>query len=248
MKFLERALEKKHLFRNSLLFSLLFHLGLFGFFHIRHLFNFSSDNPIEIDLTQPFRIGGNPLLKPGGGTTEKEVKNPGIPAPMESEVSDKKTPPRDWVLPGPDTKILEKPVPDSAPLENRSPLGIEGQDGEGITGKGPGLTGGEGEGGGIKLDRYPNLINKREILRLLKKNYPPAEREAGITSRVIVDLHLDAQGNVTGVDVAGSGGKNFDSAAQIVAPKMRFQPALINAAPVAVKIRQSIIFKLEDEE
>ena len=82
----------------------------------------------------------------------------------------------------------------------------------------------------------------------MRKTSPPDEREAGITSRVIVDLHLDDKGNVTGVDVVGSGGVHFDSSAKIVAPRMRFLPALINNAPVAVKIRQSIIFKLEDEE
>lgn len=248
MKILEKALEKKHLFRNSLLFSLLFHLGLLGFFHLRHLINFQQNNSIEVDLTKPFRIGGNPLLKPGGGTTLKEVRNPGPPAPMEAEPSEKKTPPKDWVLPGPQTKILEKPVPESAPEANRSPHGVEGGQGEGYTGTGGGFGGGDGEGGGIKLDRYPSLKNKSEILRLLKKNYPPDEREAGITSRVIVDLHLDEKGNVTGVDVVGSGGAHFDAAARIVAPRMRFLSALINNAPVAVKIRQSIIFKLEDEE
>ena len=247
MRFLDKALEKKHLFRNSVLFSVLFHLGLLGSFQLRHLLDLRPNNAIEIDLTKPFRIGGNPLLKPGGGTTLKELVNPGPPAPMEAEPSEKKEKPKDWVLPGPATRVLEKPAPETAPEENRSPHGVEGGQGEGYTGTGGGFGGGEGEGGGVKLDRYPNLINKREILKLLKKNYPPAEREAGITSRVIVDLHLDASGNVTGVDVVGSGGKNFDFAAQKVAPRMRFQPALINAAPVAVKIRQSIIFKLEDE-
>lgn len=238
---------KVHLFRNSILFSLLFHLGLLGLFQIRHLLDIKPNNAIEIDLTKPFRIGGNPLLKPGGGTTLKEVQNPGPPAPMEAEPSEKKTPHKDWVLPGPQTKILEKLAPETAPEENRSPHGVEGGQGEGYTGTGGGFGGGEGEGGGIRLDRYPNLKNKQEVLRLLKKNYPPDEREAGITSRVIVDLHLDVQGNVTGVDVVGSGGVHFDAAAKIVAPRMRFLPALINSAPVAVKIRQSIIFKLEDE-
>ena len=248
MKFLDKAFRNEHLFRDSFLASLLLHLGLLGFFQLRHLFTFETDHSMEIDLTQPFRIGGNPLLKPGGGTTVNEVRNPGPPAPMDAEPSDKKAPPKDWVIPTPQTKIIEKPAPETVPEENRSPHGIEGGQGEGFTGTGGGFGGGEGEGGGIKIDRYPVLLNKREILRLLKKNYPPAEREAGITSRVIVDLHLDTLGNVTGLDVVGSGGVNFDSAAKVVAPKMRFKPALVNAGPAAVKIRQSIIFKLEEEE
>ena len=249
MKILEKALCEKDLFRNSVLFSLLFHLGLFGIFQLKNLMTGLDNNTIEIDLTKPFRIGGNPLLKPGGGTTVKPVLNPGPPAPLEEPVAEKNTPPKDWVLPTPETKVIEKPVPDASPSEARSPNGIDGGNGDGYTGTGNGFGGGDGEGGGIKLDRFPKLINKKEILRLLRKNYPPAEREAGINSRVIVDLHLDAQGMVTGVDIAGSGGEHFDVAAKLVAPKMRFQPALINAVPIAVKIRQSILFKLaEDEE
>ncbi len=201
---------------------------------------------MEIDLTQPFRIGGNPLLKPGGGTTLQEVKNPAPPAPMEEPTAPKAEKPKDWVLPSADTKILEKPGPE-ATSETRSPNGIEGGTGDGYTGTGGGFGGGDGEGGGIKLDKFPKLLNKREVLRLLKKNYPPAEREAGIQSRVIVDLHLDPQGRVLGVDVIGSGGQNFDSVAKVVADKMRFEPAVVNSAPVAVKIRQSIVFKLEEE-
>ncbi len=249
MKLLERALRKEDLFRNSVLFSLLFHLGLFGFIHLKNLIHFEDASPLEIDLTKPFRIGGNPLLKPGGGTTLKAVKDPAPPAPLDEPVVEKKTPPKDWVLPGPETKVIEKPVPEGAPAENRSVHGIEGGDGEGYTGTGGGFGGGDGEGGGIKLDRIPMLLNKKEILKLLKRNYPPAERESGINSQVGVFLHLDAQGNVLSVDLARSGGANFDAVAKMIAMKMRFRPAMANGGPVAVKIRQAIVFRLgEDDE
>ena len=159
MRALHKALCQEKLFKNSLLFSILFHLGVFGIFQIRHLFSGpENNNQIEIDLTKPFRIGGNPLLKPGGGTTIKEVKNPGPPAPLEEPVAEKKTPPKDWVIPGPETKVIEKPAPEVSPSETRSLQGIEGGNGEGFAGTGSGFGGGDGEGGGIKLDRFPKLV------------------------------------------------------------------------------------------
>ena len=247
-KLWEDASRRENLFRNSVLFSLLFHFGFFGFLHFRNLFPSAGSERIEIDLTKPFRIGGNPLLKPGGGTTLKEVKDPSPPAPMEETLTEKKMPPKDWVIPGPNTKVIEKPQPEGVPAENRSPHGIEGGTGEGYTGTGGGLGGGDGEGGGLKLDRYPKLKNLKEIRKLMLRNYPSAEREAGIQSRVYMNVHIDDKGNVVGMDIVGSGGVNFDAAAKVIAPRMRFEPAVVEGAPKGVKIRQSLVFTLADEE
>jgi TonB family protein len=242
-------IKQESLFRTSVFASLLFHVALFGGFYFRNLFWAGSGNSaIEIDLTKPFRIGGNPLLMPGGGNTLKEIKKQGPQGLLEEPVAEKKSPPKDWVLPGSQTRILEKPVPAAAPSENKSANGIEGGTLEGYQGTGDGFGGGEGEGGGIPLSRFPKLLNRREILRLLRRNYPSIEREAGRNGEVIVDLHLDAGGQVTGVEVVGSAGSAFDGVAQSVARKMKFSPAMMQSGPVAVKIRQAIVFKLEEEE
>jgi TonB family protein len=239
--------SERYLFRNAVLASILFHLLLvLGLFVKKALDHGPSISRLEIDLTKPFRIGGNPLLKPGGGTSLTPIKVPGIPAKAESSpVTQPPAKPKDWILPGPDTKQLEKPGPEAAPVVT-SPYGIPEGTGEGYQGTGGGFGGGEGQGGGIPIEKFPQLLNRSEILKLLRKLYPAAEREAGIESVVVVDLHLDAQGSVVQADLVGSGGQDFDEVAQTVAKKMRFSPAKVKGGPIPVKIRQSITFRLED--
>lgn len=198
---------------------------------------------MEIDLTKPFRIGGNPLLKPGGGTSLK-VEKIGLPSQAD-KISETKTPPKEWVLPGPETKVIEKPVESSAP-QSVSPQGIGEGTGDGFPGTGGGWGGGEGEGGGIPLTRIPKLLNRSEILRLLRRYYPETERQSGIEGTVVVDLHLGTDGSVNGVEVSGSAGNAFDEVALMVSKKMKFSPAMVETRVVAVKIRQSIVFKLDE--
>lgn len=235
------------LFERAVLISIFFHLSLMGSFYLRKILSGTvSPSTIEIDLTKPFRIGGNPLLKPGGGTLLKEPDRPGIPAFSETPAQ---TPvkPKEWILPSEQTKELEKPVPQSGTVQSNVPGGeIEGS-GEGYKGTGGGFGGGDGEGGGIPLSRFPKLLNRKEILRMLRRLYPEIERQSGREGDVIVDLHLTIDGQVSSVEIAGSSGESFDHVAQIVAKKMRFSPAMVQDSPVAVKIRQSISFKLEDE-
>ena len=241
--------DPESLFRVSILSSLLFHLIFFGGLYLRDLFHSARENSsIEIDLTKPFRIGGNPLLKAGGGNTLKEVRKSGAQGLLEEPSAEKKAPPKDWLMPGPRTKVLEKPLAEAVPSENQSPRGVEGGAGEGYKGTGGGAGGGDGEGGGIPITRFPKLLNRKEILKLLRKNYPPVEMEACRNGSVFVDLHLDAEGRVTGVDVVGSAGSAFDGVAQMVAKKMKFSPAMVQENPVAVKIRQSVVFKLGEDE
>jgi len=237
------------LFRNALIASVVFHLVLWGGFSLKHFLDERSTVPtIEIDLTKPFRIGGNPLLKPGGGTTSKSVKKPGPPGLLEKPEEQKKPePPKDWVLPSPNTKVLEKPVLETPQATTKIPGGDADGTGDGWQGTGGGWGGGEGQGGGIPLTRFPQLLNKKEVLKLLRRNYPEAERQAGVEGVVVVDLHLDADGKVTAVDIVDSAGVSFDKVADKVAQKMRFTPALLKTKPVAVKIRQSIAFQLEGE-
>lgn len=241
-------IDRENLFRTSVLFSVLFHVALLGLFSIRGLFrNPFSITTIEIDLTKPFRIGGNPLLKPGGGTTEREPEVLGPPAlPQDDPVPETRKPPKDWILPGPHTRKVERPAPPT-PSKVTSPKGIEEGTGGGYQGTGGGFGGGDGEGGGIPISQFPRLLNRRQILRLLRKNYPPIEWQAGQEGRVIVDLHLDDRGQVTGVEVVGSAGRAFDRVAETVAMKMRFTPARVRSKAVAVKIRQAIVFRIKED-
>ena len=238
-------MNQNQLFRNSVLISFLLHLAIFIGFSLKNNFNFSSRTVMEIDLTKPFRIGGDPSLKPGGGTLKEAPKKEGVPLKTENQTKTTPTQPKDWVLPGPNTKELEKPQLSGGPIQN-APGGIPEGTGDGYQGTGGGVGGGDGQGGGIPLEKFPKLLNRGQILRLLRKNYPPAERDAGNQGVVVVDLHLDINGNVTGVDLIDSAGLDFDQVAQRVAQKMKFSPAIMSSRAIAVKIRQSITFELED--
>lgn len=103
---------------------------------------------------------------------------------------------------------------------------------------------GEG-GGGVALARSPHLLNLAELRRILERYYPEQERRQGREGMVVLDLHIDAAGAVTGVDVVRSAGRLFDEAARQVALSLRFAPAYAEGKPVAVKVRQSVVFKIE---
>lgn len=243
---------EKLFFRNAVLWSLAAHCFFWLALYVQSVYApFEGPPAIEIDLTKPFRIGGNPLLKPGGGTAlnipkEKEgppaLKEENEPEPPK-QIEEVK--PREWVLPGPDTQETVKPQAEPKPAGS-SELGMPGGSGEGWSGSGGGFGGGDGQGGGVPLTRLPKLLNVREISRLLRKYYPEIERAAGREGVVIVDLHIGVDGRVSSVDIADTAGQYFDEAATKLCKKMLFSPAMAQTAPVAVKLRQSIGFKLED--
>ena len=64
---------------------------------------------------------------------------------------------------------------------------------------------------------------------------------------MVLDLHVDTNGHVRSMDVIKSGGQDFDIAAQKAAALLRFTPAFMGSQRVAVKMRQAIQFKLENE-
>jgi TonB family protein len=202
----------------------------------------------EIDLTATSFLGGTGPAKLGapkalvpkakGIALPSETKTP-LPAQVEQK-------PKDWVAPGPDTKTLEKP-----PEEAATPGGA--MDGTGTAAK----TGGSGQGsdfgvpggtgdGGADLVALPRLLNGDEVRASLRRFYPESERRAGREGKVLVHLHINSQGQVDPVDVVASAGPAFDSAARAVARLMRFSPALGRSGPVAVKLPQSIVFRLQD--
>lgn len=237
--------SEEDLFKKSLVFSILFHLSFWAGGLLLKKISFDSlDSTIEIDLTKPFRIGGNPLLKPGGGTTLETPKRPG-PPPKGETTTQEVTKPKEWILPGPHTKELEKPKQELPP-KGAHPEGIEGGWGEGYQGTGGPYGGGDGEGGGVPLTRIPSLLNGSEIKRLLRRNYPRDAQESGQEGIVIVDLHINVRGEVTSAEIVGSAGVDFDRVALDAAKKMKFSPAMIGTRAVAVKIRQGIEFKIEE--
>jgi len=234
--------------RRSLSWSAAIHAVLLGLAVILPRLSFDSPPPFEVEITSPFlgdgpaRLGAPKPLVPGA-PAKVNVTSETPPKPVEKAPA----PAKDWVLPGPSTKIIEAPAPPAA-----TPGGAVGGTGTaakvGGSGEGSdeGVPGGTGHGG-TPLLAMPRLLNRDEVLRNLRRFYPETERRAGREADVIVTIHIAVDGAVGAVDVVHSGGKSFDEAAQKVGRLMRFSPAIgLNGKPVPVRLPQPIQFRLTD--
>jgi protein TonB len=209
-------------------------------------------SPVEVDLsmfeagrlgTGAAKLGAPKMLVP-------QAK--GLPKPAEDNIPLKPSPApapplKDWVLPGPDTKKVEKP-PEPAATPGGAPggTGTAAKTGGSGVGSDYGVPNGTGDGG-APLSKWPVLLNKNELLAIMRRFYPEKERRAGHEGKVIVYLHIGADGLVNPVDIKESGGNAFDAAAREVGKRMRFSPALgLKGEPVAVRLPQAILFQLED--
>jgi TonB family protein len=199
-------------------------------FKWKNLLGFGGSNTtMEVDLTRPFRLTDNPALAKralisGTGAPVVTAPKPAAVAPVE--------PPKDWVLPGPSTQVLEQP----AANEDAGPAGLGG------LGDGTGF----GEVDWVYLTELPRILNKEDLLRDIKRFYPESERLAGREGDVGLVVHIDPDGRVRSVDVAEGAGPLFNEAAQKVIAVARFSPAKAGSRQVAVKIRQTISFRLEE--
>jgi TonB family protein len=215
-------------FETALLLSLLVHVGLWQAFTLKNLWRSKEPSSIEIDLTRPFRLTQDPRLArraehPGTGAPVVAKPSPAPLAAPPAEV------PKDWVLPGPKTQVLEKP-----------------SDGEagGLGGRGDGT--GWGEVDWVYLTEIPRLMNREEMARILRRYYPERERQAGNEGDVGLIVHITAEGTVRAVEVSDSAGPDFDEAARKVMAMARFSPAKAGKEKVAVKVRLPISFRLEN--
>ena len=235
-------------FKRSLSWSAAIHAVLLGLAVILPRLNFDSPPPFEIEITSPFlgdgpaRLGAPKRLVPGvPAKVNVAVEAPAKPVEKPPE------PPKDWVLPGPSTKVLEAPAPPAATpggaIDGTGTAAKVGGSGEGSD---EGVPGGTGHGG-TPLLAMPQLLNRDEVLRNLRRFYPETERRAGREADVVVVIHIGLSGAVGSVDVASSAGQSFDTAAQKVGRLMRFSPAVgLNGKPVAVRLPQPIQFRLTD--
>lgn len=140
-------------------------------------------------------------------------------------------PPKEWRLPAKQSPVERVPaVPEPAVTEHEH--GAEE------------AAGGSGAGHERAL-RPPVLLNHGELHRLLQRLYPETERELGREGLVVLELSIDAQGNVAEVKVSRSAGSAFDRAARRIASQLRYAPAEEGGRPVAVSLRQAVVFKLE---
>jgi TonB family protein len=229
--------------------SLLLHGGIWLFFswsRYVHLTDQATD-PFEIDLSRPFRLTDDPSLArraehPGAGAPIVQNPTPmagkGKVGGAEDAAPGSQGPAKEWVLPTPETKKVEPPS------EGQAAGRPDGKgEGAGLGGLGDGT--GDGEVDWVYLTELPRLLNREQLLKDVRRFYPEVERRAGHEGRVSLDVHISAQGRVTSVSVVDTAGGLFDEAARKVLSQAKFSPAKVKERSVAVKIRQSIDFRLE---
>lgn len=234
-------------FKKCLLASFALHAG---FLLLRGVsFRSAPVDAREIDLTfgefygfGAAKLGAPKKLAPQATLPPAPAATPVAPKPQAEA-------PKQWTLPGPETKTV-------APPKEEAPPATQGGAANG-TGTSP-LTGGEGRGFDYGVPNgtltpgapanivRPKLLNRDEVLANLRKYYPERERFANHEGEVIVDIHLTADGGINGVDIVQSAGRLFDEAAIKVAHLMKFEPARTPQGPAAAKVRQKMKFSLED--
>lgn len=158
------------------------------------------------------------------------------PAPAPAKTGRRST---DWKLPS-DASVPAVPSP--APPAEADPGDADAPSEGPATGVG-GPGGGGGTGRGTVLP--PVLLNHGELHRLLQRLYPESERELGREGMVVLSLNVGVDGRVTGAEVVRSAGAAFDAAALRLSEKLRYAPAEDAGRPIAVRMRQSVLFKLE---
>lgn len=221
----------------------------------------SKPEPIDVDIRTPFRprdpkdtrLPGSIPKAPAPATftpapiplplPPEQIKPAQAPKQAEGEGKETGEKAKEWVLPGPQTKVLEAPTLESAPAAARpafvSPNGTGpgGQNGRGGDGGGPGT-------GSAWVNRPARLINREEVLASTKRFYPELERRAGREGEVIMELDIGEDGIVRGAQVVRSSGELFDEAAQKVGRLMRFEPELKASIPVRSLKKHRIRFRL----
>ena len=93
----------------------------------------------------------------------------------------------------------------------------------------------------------PELIPP-ELTNFVHADYPPQARAEGVQAAVKLAIQVDEAGKVAAVEVLEPAGHGFDEAAVAAAEQFEFSPARYGEEAVAVKIRFTYRFVLEEEE
>lgn len=87
-----------------------------------------------------------------------------------------------------------------------------------------------------EVQTRPWVTNLPELRAALERSYPPELRDAGLSGRVVVQMVVRADGTPDEFVVAESSHPGFDSATVASVAVLRFAPATVRGAPVAVRV------------
>ncbi len=97
------------------------------------------------------------------------------------------------------------------------------------------------------VESLPEMENRSEVDRLLRRQYPAVLLDAGVTGKVVLEMVVRADGSVEpgSVRVVSATHERFVEASVRVAEKMRFRPARIGDEAVAVRVTLPIDWSLD---
>ena len=91
----------------------------------------------------------------------------------------------------------------------------------------------------------PSILNRRDVVRAMEREYPPLLRDAGIGGTVRVYFFIDEEGRVQDRQIdQSSGHQALDDAAMAVSEIYRFSPALNRDKKVPVWVSFPITFQV----
>ena len=92
----------------------------------------------------------------------------------------------------------------------------------------------------------PKDIRPPKELRRPSVQYPPASQDNGDEGTVTLLLAVQTDGSISDIRIARSSGyQRLDAAAVRSLRQAKFQPATCHGKPIAVRIHQSFIFKID---
>jgi TonB family protein len=86
-----------------------------------------------------------------------------------------------------------------------------------------------------------------KLTRFVEADFPPSEAAAGRGATVVLQIAISASGSVADVRVLESAGPAFDVAAVAAARQFVFEPALVDGAPIPVKITYRYTFTFKEK-
>ena len=92
----------------------------------------------------------------------------------------------------------------------------------------------------------PKDIRPPKELRRPSVQYPPASQDNGDEGTVTLLLAVQTDGSISDIRIARSSGyQRLDAAAVRSLRQAKFQPATCHGKPIAVRIHQSFVFKID---
>ncbi len=91
----------------------------------------------------------------------------------------------------------------------------------------------------------PEIINKRELIRLLERNYPRTYADAGVAGQVVLKFLIETDGTVApaSITVISATNEAFADAARRAAERIRFRPIQYRGTAVRVWASMPITFQ-----